>query len=298
VVARAHADAARADDLRDVVRVDALDGEGEDRAAGRRVGGAVQRDAVQVADAVHGVGDEVELVGADAVHPDLAEPVHGGAEADDLRDGRRAGLELRRDLGEAHALLRHGGDHVPAAEQRRQRVERRLAAVQHADARRPVGLVARPGVEVGVDLRDVHGQLRHGLRAVDDAERPGGAGARGDLGDGVDRPQDVRDVDAGDDLHAARGEEAVQDVEVQAPVGVHRHPEDLAPRHLPRDDVRVVLHLREHDLVARAHGPAGDEVHGLRRVAREDRGAASPPTKAAIRCRAPSKRSVASAAMG
>ena len=63
------------------------------------------------------------------------------------------------------------------------------AAVQDADAGRPVGLVPGPGVEVGVDRAEVDRQLRHGLRAVDDDDRAGGVRAADDLVDRVDRPE-------------------------------------------------------------------------------------------------------------
>ena len=87
------------------------------------------------------------------------------------------------------ALEADGLDHVAAAEERRHRLEDLAAAVQDADAGRAVGLVPGPGVEVGADGGDVDGDLRHGLRAVDDGHGAGGAGAGDDLGDGVDRPE-------------------------------------------------------------------------------------------------------------
>ena len=69
-------------------------------------------------------------------------------------------------------------------------------------------------------------------------------------------------------------ERGVERVEVEQPVVGDRHPGQLAAQQLPRDDVRVVLHLGEHHEVAGADvGPAprvGDEVDRLGRVAGED----------------------------
>ena len=109
---------------------------------------------------------------------------------------------LRGRLGPRGLEVADAGDHVPAAEERRHRLEQLAAAVQHADAGRPVGLVAGPGVEVGAERGDVDRQVRHGLRAVDQHERAGGVRALGDLGDRVDRAEHVGDVGDGDELRA------------------------------------------------------------------------------------------------
>ena len=85
--------------------------------------------------------------------PMPCEQVDRGAQADGLGDRRRAGLELARAPRPTSTPRAGRRDHVAAAEERRHRVEQLAAAVQHADAGRAVGLVAGPGVEVGVDAR-------------------------------------------------------------------------------------------------------------------------------------------------
>ncbi len=214
--------------------------------------------------------------------PKSAEPVDRGAEADDLGDRRRPRLEARRRRGPADLVERHAGDHVAAADQRLGVEQQVVAAVQDADAGRAVGLVAGPGVEVGVQRRQVDRHLRHGLGAVDDGDDAGRARAPHDLGDRVDRPDDVGDVRDREQLGARQ--QPVERVEVEQALGVERHLDELGARlarqHPPRHEVGVVLHPRDEDAVAGADvaaAPAvGDDVQRLGRVAREDRVARGP----------------------
>jgi hypothetical protein len=89
VVARADGDALPPEDLRDVVRVDALDVEGDDPAAALRRGRTVDADAVDLADTAERVLGELVLVRLDRLEADLVQVVDRGAEADGLREGRR-----------------------------------------------------------------------------------------------------------------------------------------------------------------------------------------------------------------
>ena len=176
------------------------------------------------------------------------------------------------------------GDHVAAADERRHRVEQRLAPVQDADPRRAVELVARPGVEVGIELAQVDRQLRNGLRAVDDDDRAGGVGALDDLGDRVDRAGGVGDVADGDELDGAGREQLVELLELEHALVVDLdHLElraGLAAQHVPGHEVRVMLELGRDDAVAgpevRAPPRVRDEVERLGRVLREDRAVGGP----------------------
>jgi hypothetical protein len=80
---------------------------------------------------------------------------------------------------------------VTAADERRHLLEQRPAAVEHADAGGAVGLVAGPGVEVGVDRAQVDRDLRDRLGAVDHHDGSHRMGSTHDLLDGVDRAQHV-----------------------------------------------------------------------------------------------------------
>jgi hypothetical protein len=74
-------------------------------------------------------------------------------------------------------------------------------------------------------------------------------------------------------------EQPLHGIEVELAVLEHRHVRKLGlavlAEQLPRDDVRVMLHLGEHDEIAALHVLAApgirDEVDRRRRVGREDR---------------------------
>ena len=221
-MAGAHADALAADDLGHVVRMDAVERERGDAAAVLDVG-PEEREAGDLAQALDGVADDVARVLPHGVHADAGEEVGRGAEPDRLGDHHRARLELGGRLGRREALLGHAGDHVPAAEERRHRLEQLAAAVQHADAGRAVGLVAGPGVEVGVERGDVDRHVRHRLHAVDDHHGAGGVRAARDLGDRVDGAEHVRHVRDGDELRLV-GQRVVERVHVEQPVVGDRAP--------------------------------------------------------------------------
>ena len=215
---------------------------------------------------------------AHLVHAQLAQVVHGRAQAHGLGGGRGAGLELVGQLVPGRALALDARDHVPAAQERRHLLQQLPAAVEQADggAER---LVAGPGVEVGVDRAQVDGHLGHGLRAVDQADRAGRPGAPHDLGHRVDRAQDVGHVRHRHELHAALAEHGVELVQRElGPVGHRQVAQARAgglAQELPGHDVGVVLHLGDEHLVALAHLLAapgvGHEVDGLGGVAGEDR---------------------------
>ena len=223
------------------------------------------------------VRDELALVLAHAVHPQLAQVVGGDAEADRGGDVRRAGLELPGDVVELGPAQLDLADHVAAGHERRHRVEQLAAAPQDAGAGRAQHLVAGEDVEVGAQLLHVDRQVRHRLGAVDEDERAGGVGHLDHLADRVDRAQRVRDVGEGDELRV-EPQEHLEDVEAEDPVVGDRDELQVAVhllgQDLPRDEVRVVLHLGEDDRVALAQvaaAPAvGDEVDRLGRVAGPD----------------------------
>ena len=168
-------------------------------------------------------------------------------------------------------------DHLAAGEERRHRLEQLAPRPERARAHRGEHLVAAERVEVGPEVLDVDRHVRHGLGAVDEDERAGRVGHLDHLADRVDRAQRVRDVGERDELRAET-EEDLEDVEPEQAVVGDRDELEVAvlllDEELPRDEVRVVLHLGEHDRVAaRDVLPAprvGDEVDRLGRVAGED----------------------------
>ena len=192
------------------------------------------------------------LVGADRVHADCLDVVDRGAEADGLDDGRRAGLELPRQVVRGEAVEADVADHLAAAEERRHRVEQLVAGPQRADPGRAEHLVRREGDEVGVPRLHVGRDVRHELARVDEDERAVRVRGVGERTDVVDRAEHVRHRADGEERGAV--EQRVEVREVEAEVGGERDPAQLdaafGGEHLPRNDVGVVLHVREHDRVA------------------------------------------------
>jgi hypothetical protein len=217
-------------------------------------------------------------VSSDLLDPGLLDPVDRGPQSDRLRDLRRAGLELPGQIGPGRLVRGHGADHVPTADERWHLLEHRSAPVQNSDPGRAVGLVPRPRVEVRVDRAQIDGHLRHRLRAIDQHHRPRIVCPLDDRGHRVDRPDDIRHVDEGDELRPAR-QQLIERVEIELSVVEHRHVGEFSlavlTEDLPRDDVRVVLHLGQHDEVAApdvlAAPCVGDQVDRRRRVRRKDR---------------------------
>src|SRR5262249_57104213 len=139
----------------------ALELEGNNRAL--VLGGAEDAQRVDLAQALVRVADEGSLVRADARPADRIDVVDGGAKPDRLYDRGRAGLEFVRRLAVDDAVLEHFADHLTAAVERRNGLEMLVLAVEHADARRPVELVAGHCVEVAADVLLLAAEMNAGL---------------------------------------------------------------------------------------------------------------------------------------
>ena len=82
-----------------------------------------------------GIGGEGDLVLAHGVHAQVLEVVDGRAQADHLGDGRRAGLELPRDVVGRPAVEADVADHLAAAQEGGHGLEQLVAGPQHARCR-------------------------------------------------------------------------------------------------------------------------------------------------------------------
>ena len=89
------------------------------------------------------------------------------AEPDRAGDVGRAGLEAVRRLLELGLLEGDVEDHVAAALPGRHRRRAARSGLQHADAGRPIGLVAGEDVEVAAERLHIDRQPRRRLAAVD-----------------------------------------------------------------------------------------------------------------------------------
>ena len=169
----------------------------KDRTAPQR-GSAVERDAVQLAQALHRVRHDVELVRR-LVMPISPSQSTAARRANDLGDGGGPASTWR-----SAALLRRR-----SCRSRRAGARRRASAAWDRRCR-PVGPVARADVEFHHRLGNIHREHRLG--------RPRATHRRRRRYQNIDTWTRAR-------LHAARGEEAVEGVEVRRPsasMGTHR----------------------------------------------------------------------------
>ena len=280
MVTAAQADADLVEHLADVVGMGALDVERDDAQAALGAGGPLDPDAGQGAEAVQDRGRELDLLAAQRRPVQRGQPGGGRAQADHGPDRRRAGLEPVRRRGVGGPLDLDPADHLAAAQERRQFRQEVLAAPEGTGARRTEHLVAGEGVEIAAQRLDVDRPVRGALGAVEDQERAhrvGGVAQAPDLGH---RTGDVGGMRDGDDPRPRRNH-VVQAVVVESALLGDRDRADPRThplgRHLPGDDVAVVLELRDQDLVAgpkargqgvgsgvQGQGAAGGEDHLVR----------------------------------
>jgi hypothetical protein len=148
----------------------------------------------------------------------------------------------------------HLADHLAAAVERPHRHQMLVLAVEHADAGRAVQLVAGEDVEIAVDVLHVDVEMHRGLAAVDqhrNAARMRELHHLLDRHDGAERIRHLRDRDQ----LGARRQQLLEFVDQEIAFVVDRRPFDhravALAQEMPGHDVGMVLHDREHDLVAR-----------------------------------------------
>ncbi len=167
-------------------------------------------------------------------------------------------------------------DHLAAAEHRVHRVEDLGLPVEAPRGGGPEHLVTAERQELAVERRHVDRMVRRELRPVDGHDRSDGVRGVDQLAQRRDRAERVRHAGDGQDLRPL-GEERAQVGQVELAVVRERDVLQGGARdgdgHLPRHDVRVVLHLGEQHLIALAQELAApslrDQVHRLRGSARE-----------------------------
>mmetsp|Transcript_2406 Transcript_2406/g.6645 ORF Transcript_2406/g.6645 Transcript_2406/m.6645 type:complete len:495 (+) Transcript_2406:517-2001(+) len=279
VVARPHRDAVLVQDHRDVRGVEPFHVEGRQRGPRCLLGArAINFDPLDVLLQllVH-VRPHLQLEFLEPVHPDVAQVVASGPQANRFADGRGTGLELPRRPGKSAVGLKDVLDHLPPSHERRHRLEDLHLSPQEAYPGGSAHLVARAHGEVHLELAEVHRHVGHRLAGVQEhlAPRVAPAPRQGhDVADRVDAPQDVAHVPHGDEL-GSRPDGLPQALQVQ---GLRRLVEadvlesELLPpaQDLPGNDVAVVLRDRQHDLVSLPQvllpPSVSHEVDGLARV--------------------------------
>ncbi|MBV6464816.1 MAG: hypothetical protein PGMFKBFP_00081 [Anaerolineales bacterium] len=273
---RADGDPVPVEDLRYVVRMDAVQRERRDGSLLVRRG-AEDLHAGNLLETFQRVLDDLMFVRGDFVHADRGQVVHGRAETDCLGNGGSPRLEFVRDRIRAEGAQLHFLDHVAAAEEGRHGFEQFGPAVQRADAGRAAHLVRGEGDEVRAEGLGVDREMRGGLGRVHEGRRADFAREADDLGRGVHRPEDIGHLGERDQLRVTREKRAVR---VQVEQAVRRHGDEVQldaafrRQHVPRHEVGVVLHLGQDDQVSgfeiRPRPGIRHEVDGLGRVARVD----------------------------
>ncbi len=245
----------RSHSSRDVVRVHSVDRERDDAAAPVGVGGPEHADALHVGQPLERVGGELALVGADVLHPEPGQVVDRRAKPHALGDRRGAGLELPGQLVPGRGVELHLRDHVAAAEERPHRLEQLATAVQHADAGRPERLVTGPDVEVRAEL----GHVRPGIcgtacEASTSVSAPAARARAAISATGLIVPSTFETCANATSFTRPPASSCVELVERELALVGHGQVAQLGARllaqELPGHDVRVVLHVRDHHLVA------------------------------------------------
>ena len=255
--------------------VDVAHEEGDDPAALRCL--AEDAHAGDFAEAAQGVLRQFVFVGGDGIHAEGGDVVQRLGQAGGADIVRRARLELEGQFVEGGPLEGDVLYHLAAALIRGKFVQPILLTVEHAHAGGTVDLVAGENVEVGIQLAHVDGHVGDALRAVHQHGDAVGVGGADHLSDGIDRAQHVADVGDADQF-GLRGEQFLVFIQQEVAFIVHgddaEHDAALQGLELPGDDVAVVLHRGDDDLVACLHLRLTEggcqQVDALRGAAGED----------------------------
>ena len=209
--------------------------------------------------------------------PSAVEVVDRGAEADRLGDRRRARLELPRHLVGGEAVDGDVADHLAAAEERRHRLEQLARGPRARRCRSGRSILwAENATKSASHACTSTARCGTAWHASTSTSAPAAcaASASGRMSLIVPSTFDI----ALTARSLAPSRSAVEVAQVEAVVGGERDPAQLdaalGGEDVPRHDVGVVLHVREHDGVALAQVGARprvrDEVDRLGRVADED----------------------------
>src|SRR5207249_5635659 len=153
------------EDLRHIVRVDALDVEGDDPRT--PVGGrAVSFDPRQLREPLERVGRELVLVLFDRVEATVGYVVDSSCETDRLGDRLGPSLELGRHVAPARVLEPNAADHVAAEVEWLHFLQELKPAPERPDAARPAELVGGHSHEIGGERLNVYHAVRGALGRV------------------------------------------------------------------------------------------------------------------------------------
>ena len=201
MVASADRDAFGIEGGGNVVRVDAVDDEGDDATAvvTARPEGA---DALEFVEAGERITGEGAVVIPNGVQTHALEVAECGCETDRLGDGGGARFEAHGDFGVGRPFDFDGVDHLSPTEEGRHRLEQVLADPHGANAGGAEHLVCTDGVRVDAERLHVDRHVGRRLGTVDEGEGAHFVGHARHVGNGVDDPEDVGHVADGEDAGA------------------------------------------------------------------------------------------------
>ena len=247
-----HKDAAQVQQVGEIFRVRFVDREAADRPLVLKAG-AMNRQTRNARQSLVSVSQERGFIGMNAIESEAPDVGDRRAQRDRLHDRQRPRFELGRRLRPSGMRLENPIDHVPAAHERVHLREQLFAAIKHADASRPEKLVAGQSQEVDLGRHDIRRQMRHGLRPIDQDQSPDLMRPSREFFDRVNRPEHVGHPRHRDQLRLA-SEELIEPIEIESAISSQRQPAKRCPAfgtdELPRNDVRMMLHLRDEHFIA------------------------------------------------
>ena len=211
-----------------VVRVDAVDSEGNDGGLAGRI--SMNGEAGKGFHSGGGMLEQGLLVGNGRDQIEGAEVFDGGPETDGALDVGRARLEALGWGSESGFLEGHFVDHVASALIGRHVGEQFSLAVKDSDAHGSEYLVPRKGEKVAIDVAEVDWPMRNALGTVDHGDDATFLGFRYYCRYGVDRAERVGNVAEREKLDLWLVEQRAEGVAVERSILKDGGDLDLDPR--------------------------------------------------------------------
>ncbi len=255
MVPRAYTDAFVAEHFRDVMCVDAVDGEA-DAAENRIVTRAEDANALYGSEFVEKERKQTSFVRDPIAPVPCLLPLERRREPDGAKKVRRAGFEPRGRVGGNEAFRRDTADHPATRDERGHFGQQGTLAIQQADARWAIEFMTGAREEVAIELRDVDRRMGGELRRVNADERIVFFRSLRERLDVGTVPQHVALARHGEQSNALVAENRFNIVLVQSSVFIDADPPhvDAAafPQREPRRDVAVMIERCDRDGVVLA----------------------------------------------
>ena len=270
-------DAVRVQDRADIVGMDSLDHKIQDPVV---LGGLLRSEKCQMRDlpeSLHGQRCQVLFPLPHGVKTDSANIIDGRVKSYGIRRVDCPRLKLVRKLRPDRALSCDRLDHLPACQERRHRLQKFPLSVEYSDAHGPHQLVPGESQKIRVHGLYIHCHVRCALRPVHHDDSSHTVRSRDDLFQRAAPPRHVGDFTDRDQpclLRDRLSDRLVCEASVLFAVQIPKRRPCLLGRHLPGQNIAVMLSDRHHDLIAlikiRKPIAVSHQVQALRRIARKD----------------------------